>query len=47
VCSDELQVVALGLLLVGGVVALVSVTGCVGASAEKRLLLVVVSCSSS
>ncbi|XP_072249484.1 CD82 antigen [Leuresthes tenuis] len=41
--TDELQVAAAGLFLVGGVVALVSITGCVGASIEKRLLLVVYS----
>ncbi|KAM4580875.1 CD82 antigen isoform 1-T2 [Odontesthes bonariensis] len=41
--SDDLQVVAAGMFLVGGVVVLVSVTGCVGASTEKRLLLLVYS----
>lgn len=39
--SDELRVVAAGLLLIGGVVVAVSVIGCVGANSQNRLLLLV------
>uniref|UniRef100_A0A3B3XXL6 Tetraspanin n=1 Tax=Poecilia mexicana TaxID=48701 RepID=A0A3B3XXL6_9TELE len=39
--SEELQVVAAGLFIIGGVVALVSLTGCTGAALEKRFLLLV------
>ncbi|XP_041844298.1 CD82 antigen [Melanotaenia boesemani] len=39
--SEELHVVAAGLLVIGGVVVLVSITGCVGASTEKGFLLLV------
>ncbi|XP_014871600.1 CD82 antigen isoform X1 [Poecilia latipinna] len=39
--SEELQVVAVGLFIIGGVVALVSLTGCTGAALEKRFLLLV------
>uniref|UniRef100_A0A3Q1IVE2 Uncharacterized protein n=1 Tax=Anabas testudineus TaxID=64144 RepID=A0A3Q1IVE2_ANATE len=37
----ELRTVATGLLLIGGVVIAVSVTGCVGADRELRLLLLI------
>uniref|UniRef100_A0A3P8U4X2 Uncharacterized protein n=1 Tax=Amphiprion percula TaxID=161767 RepID=A0A3P8U4X2_AMPPE len=39
--SEELRVVAAGLLLIGGVVVAVSVIGCVGANNQNRLLLLV------
>uniref|UniRef100_A0A3P9KMN1 Uncharacterized protein n=2 Tax=Oryzias latipes TaxID=8090 RepID=A0A3P9KMN1_ORYLA len=39
--SDELQVVAMGLLLIGAVVILVSLVGCIGSSSENRFMLVV------
>ncbi|XP_026225763.1 CD82 antigen-like [Anabas testudineus] len=39
--SVELRTVATGLLLIGGVVIAVSVTGCVGADRELRLLLLI------
>ncbi|XP_035991443.1 CD82 antigen [Fundulus heteroclitus] len=39
--SAELRVVAAGLFMIGGVVALVSLTGCTGAALEKRFLLLV------
>ncbi|XP_008428906.1 CD82 antigen isoform X2 [Poecilia reticulata] len=42
--SEELQVVAVGLFIIGGVVALVSLTGCTGAALEKRFLLLVYFC---
>ncbi|XP_023186176.1 CD82 antigen-like [Xiphophorus maculatus] len=42
--SEELQVVAAGLFVIGGVVALVSLTGCTGAALEKRFLLLVYFC---
>ncbi|CAF90095.1 unnamed protein product [Tetraodon nigroviridis] len=41
--SDEVGVVGLGLLLIGGSVLLVSLVGCIGAHGEKVLLLMVVS----
>lgn len=40
---DEVLIVGMGLMLVGGVVVLVSVLGSIGASREKVLLLMVVS----
>ena len=45
VCVDELRTVGAGLLLIGGVVVLVSLIGCAGASGQNRLLLLVVSVS--
>lgn len=39
--SEELSVVAVGLLVIGGVVVVVSVIGCVGANNQNRLLLLV------
>lgn len=39
--SEELGVVAVGLLVIGGVVVAVSVIGCVGANNQNRLLLLV------
>ncbi|XP_024114287.1 CD82 antigen isoform X1 [Oryzias melastigma] len=39
--SDELQVVAMGLLMIGAVVVLVCLVGCVGSSSESRFMLVV------
>lgn len=39
--SDELRTVGVGLLLIGGVVVLVSLIGCAGASGQNRLLLLV------
>ncbi|RVE63154.1 hypothetical protein OJAV_G00164560 [Oryzias javanicus] len=39
--SDELQVVATGLLVIGAVVVLVSLVGCVGSSSGSRFMLVV------
>ncbi|XP_073322935.1 CD82 antigen [Pagrus major] len=39
--SDELRTVGAGLLLIGGVVVLVSLIGCAGASGQNRLLLLV------
>ncbi|XP_043971735.1 CD82 antigen [Gambusia affinis] len=42
--SEELKVVAAGLFIIGGVVALVSLTGCTGAALEKRFLLLVYLC---
>ncbi|XP_036930174.1 tetraspanin-19 isoform X1 [Acanthopagrus latus] len=41
VSSDELRTVGAGLLLIGGVVVLVSLIGCAGASGQNRLLLLV------
>lgn len=43
VCTDELRTVGAGLLLIGGVVVVVSVVGCVGAGRENRFLLLMVS----
>ncbi|XP_051232820.1 tetraspanin-19 [Dicentrarchus labrax] len=37
--SDELRTVGAGLLLIGGVVLLVALIGCLGAAGEKRILL--------
>ncbi|XP_054878896.1 CD82 antigen-like [Poeciliopsis prolifica] len=42
--SEELQVVAVGLFVIGGVVALVSLTGCTGAALQKRFLLLAYFC---
>ncbi|XP_045898255.1 CD82 antigen, partial [Micropterus dolomieu] len=39
ISSDELRTVGAGLLLIGGVVVVVSVVGCVGAGRENRFLL--------
>ncbi|KAI3360375.1 hypothetical protein L3Q82_002244 [Scortum barcoo] len=39
VFTEELQVVGAGLLLIGGVVVMVGVAGCVGAAGENRFLL--------
>uniref|UniRef100_A0A8D3C748 Tetraspanin n=1 Tax=Scophthalmus maximus TaxID=52904 RepID=A0A8D3C748_SCOMX len=39
--SVELRTVAMGLLMIGGVVTAVSVVGCVGADGEHRLLLLI------
>lgn len=41
--AGEVRVVSLGLLVIGGVVMLLSVVGCVGAQSEKALLLKAVS----
>lgn len=43
VLSDELKVVAAGLFLVGAVVVLVAIIGCVAAGRENRYLLLLVS----
>lgn len=40
---DEVRIVGVGLLVIGGVVLLVSVLGCIGAHREKVLLLMMVS----
>ncbi|XP_047453685.1 uncharacterized protein LOC125015775 isoform X1 [Mugil cephalus] len=39
--SAELQTVAVGLLVIGGVVVTISIVGCVGASVENRFMLLV------
>ncbi|XP_049902032.1 tetraspanin-19 [Epinephelus moara] len=39
--SEELQIVGVGLLLIGGVALVVCIVGCVGAEKEKRVLLLV------
>ncbi|KAF7226491.1 CD82 antigen [Nothobranchius furzeri] len=39
--SEEMRVVAVGLLMIGGVVMLVSMTGCAAAICERRFLLLV------
>ncbi|XP_038163572.1 CD82 antigen [Cyprinodon tularosa] len=39
--SEELRVVASGLFMIGGVVVLISLTGCAGATMEKRFMLLV------
>ncbi|MED6264413.1 hypothetical protein CHARACLAT_014667 [Characodon lateralis] len=39
--SAELRVAAAGLFMIGGVVVLISLTGCVGATMENRILLLV------
>lgn len=40
---DEVRIVGAGLLMIGGVVLLVGVLGCIGAHREKVLLLIMVS----
>lgn len=40
---DEIRIVGAGLLLIGGLVLLVSVLGCIAANREKVLLLMMVS----
>ncbi|XP_068999867.1 CD82 antigen [Embiotoca jacksoni] len=41
ILSEELHVVAAGLLVIGGVVVAISVVGCFGAKSEKRFLLLI------
>lgn len=42
-CPDDLRAVALGLLVIGGVVLGISIVGCIGTAGENRFLLLVVS----